>query len=234
MPHHKPGPMLRCTAGNRHANDRPAHRPPPITHHHCRHQRRLYRQLSLQGFNKALGQIVGHGVTNSTRSFARTFTRSRSMGSNPAAYYASQLDRLSAAFAYCSDIALTMGGKIKVGAEQKPRAFPHACFSCAFFFHFIRAFEGLDPFAWLVGGVTLLDPVRPDPTRPVNFEHFSDPTPLYPRDFENLPTRPDPPVKVMTPRKSLDFSPLPRFWRRLQPTLFLRSVAAKNGVEGRR
>eukprot|EP00904_Undaria_pinnatifida_P009717 jgi/Undpi1/5876/HiC_scaffold_2.g01150.m1 len=67
----------------------------------------------MPGFNKALGQIVGHGVTNSTRSFARTFTRSRSMGSNPAAYYASQLDRLSAAFAYCSDIALTMGGKIK-------------------------------------------------------------------------------------------------------------------------
>ena len=42
-------------------------------------------------------------------------TRSRSKGSNPAAHYASQLDRLTAAFAYCSDIALTMGGKIKVG-----------------------------------------------------------------------------------------------------------------------
>lgn len=69
---------------------------------------------SSQGFNKALGQIVGHGVANSTRSFARALTRSRSRGSDPAAYYASQLDRLTAAFAYCSDIALTMGGKIKV------------------------------------------------------------------------------------------------------------------------
>lgn len=68
---------------------------------------------SLQGFNKALGQIVNHGVTNSVRSFSRAVTRSRSM-SNPEAYYASQLDRLTAAFAYCSDIALTMGGKIKV------------------------------------------------------------------------------------------------------------------------
>lgn len=67
-----------------------------------------------QGFNKALGQIIGHGVTNSTRSFTRALTRSRSRGSDPAAYYASQLDRLTAAFAYCSDIALTMGGKIKV------------------------------------------------------------------------------------------------------------------------
>lgn len=69
---------------------------------------------SSQGFNKALGQIVGHGVANSTRSFARALTRNRSRGSDPAAYYASQLDRLTAAFAYCSDIALTMGGKIKV------------------------------------------------------------------------------------------------------------------------
>lgn len=41
--------------------------------------------------------------------------RSRSRGANPEAYYASQLDRLTAAFAYCSDMALTMGGKIKVG-----------------------------------------------------------------------------------------------------------------------
>ncbi|CAM9410804.1 unnamed protein product, partial [Hapterophycus canaliculatus] len=66
-----------------------------------------------KGFNKALGQIIGHGVTNSTRSFMRALTRSRSLGSDPAAHYASQLDRLTAAFAYCSDIALTMGGKIK-------------------------------------------------------------------------------------------------------------------------
>lgn len=70
--------------------------------------------LLSQGFNKALGQIIGHGVANSTRSFTRALTRSRSRGSDPAAYYASQLDRLTAAFAYCSDIALTMGGKIKV------------------------------------------------------------------------------------------------------------------------
>ncbi|CAM9656701.1 unnamed protein product [Ascophyllum nodosum] len=67
----------------------------------------------MQGFNKALGQIVSHGVTNSTRSFTRALTRSRWAGSDPAAHYASQLDRLTAAFAYCSDVALTMGGKIK-------------------------------------------------------------------------------------------------------------------------
>ena len=54
-------------------------------------------------------------MTNSTRSFTRALTRSRSKGSNPAAHYASQLDRLTAAFAYCSEIALTTGGKIKVG-----------------------------------------------------------------------------------------------------------------------
>lgn len=70
-----------------------------------------------QGFNKALGEIIGHGVTNSARSFTRALTRSRSAGSDPAAHYASQLDRLTAAFAYCSDVALTMGGKIKVNRE---------------------------------------------------------------------------------------------------------------------
>lgn len=74
-----------------------------------------------QGFNKALGQIIGHGVTNSTRSFTRALTRSRSAGSDPAAHYASQLDRLTAAFAYCSDIALTMGGKIKVRVGRPER-----------------------------------------------------------------------------------------------------------------
>ena len=72
-----------------------------------------------QGFNKALGQIVSHGVTNSTRSFTRALTRSRWAGSDPAAHYASQLDRLTAAFAYCSDVALTMGGKIKVTGRTR-------------------------------------------------------------------------------------------------------------------
>lgn len=75
-----------------------------------------------QGFNKALGQIVSHGFANSTRSFARALTRSRSKASNPEAYYASQLSRLTAAFAYCSDIALTMGGKIKVSVGAWGRA----------------------------------------------------------------------------------------------------------------
>ncbi|CAM9411921.1 unnamed protein product [Chrysoparadoxa australica] len=64
------------------------------------------------GFNKALVQMVQHGVLNAGRSFGRALFRSRST-SNPEAYYASQLNRLTAAFAYCADVSLTMGGKIK-------------------------------------------------------------------------------------------------------------------------
>lgn len=63
------------------------------------------------GFNKALAEIIKHGFVNSGRAFTRALTRSRFGGGE--GYYASNLDRLTAAFAFSSDIALTMGGKIK-------------------------------------------------------------------------------------------------------------------------
>ncbi|CAM9690854.1 unnamed protein product, partial [Choristocarpus tenellus] len=69
-----------------------------------------------QGFNKALAEIVQHGMVNTGRAFGRALTRSRSSSGSRAgaeAHYASQLDRLTAAFAFCADVSLTMGGKIK-------------------------------------------------------------------------------------------------------------------------
>jgi alkylation response protein AidB-like acyl-CoA dehydrogenase len=64
------------------------------------------------GFNKALGKMVAHGLRNAASSTYRAISRKRSQ-SHGEAYYESQLDRLTSAFAYCADVSLTMGGKIK-------------------------------------------------------------------------------------------------------------------------
>ena len=67
----------------------------------------------MKGFNKALGETITHGATNLGRSLAAVATRQRFKGNNPVAYYESQLGRLSANFALCSDFAMTMGGGLK-------------------------------------------------------------------------------------------------------------------------
>lgn len=67
----------------------------------------------MEGFNKHLGLMVRHGVVNAGRSFGRAMLRKRTRGGGLEAHYASQMDRLTAAFAFCSDVSLTMGGKIK-------------------------------------------------------------------------------------------------------------------------
>jgi len=67
----------------------------------------------LAGFNKSLAGIISHGATNLGRSLTAAATRSRVRGSDPVAHYESQLSKLSANFALCSDFALTMGGKLK-------------------------------------------------------------------------------------------------------------------------
>jgi hypothetical protein len=67
----------------------------------------------MQGFNAALGSTIGHAVNTTFLSTTSALTRSRVRGNDPIAYYESQLSRLSANFALCSDFALTMGGKLK-------------------------------------------------------------------------------------------------------------------------
>lgn len=68
----------------------------------------------MPAFNKALADTIKHGGANTYRSLAATVTRRRmKIHSQPVDYYESQLAKLSANFALCSDFALTMGGSIK-------------------------------------------------------------------------------------------------------------------------
>jgi acyl-CoA dehydrogenase len=68
----------------------------------------------MPGFNKALLDTIKHGGANTYRSLAATVTRRRmKIHSQPVDYYESQLNKLSANFALCSDFAMTMGGSIK-------------------------------------------------------------------------------------------------------------------------
>lgn len=67
----------------------------------------------MSGFNAALAGVINHGFANTGRSLVMAATRSRSRGSDPVKHYESQLLRLSANFALCSDFAMIMGGKLK-------------------------------------------------------------------------------------------------------------------------
>ena len=67
----------------------------------------------MKGFNQNLAKIIGHAVTNVGYSLSATVTRQRIKGSDPIAYYESQLSKLATNFALCSDFALTLGGGLK-------------------------------------------------------------------------------------------------------------------------
>lgn len=67
----------------------------------------------MPGFNAALTKIIGHFASNSARSISSAISRKRSRGSDPVEYYESQLNRLSANFAVCADVGMTMGGTLK-------------------------------------------------------------------------------------------------------------------------
>ena len=67
----------------------------------------------MKGFNKALSETISHAATNTFRSLNSTVTRRRFKGSDTVGYYESQLAKLSANFALCSDFAMTMGGGLK-------------------------------------------------------------------------------------------------------------------------
>ena len=68
----------------------------------------------MRGFNASLTNIITHGLRNTFRSLSSAVTRTRMRGDNPVAYYESQLARLSADFALCSDFAMVLGGKLKL------------------------------------------------------------------------------------------------------------------------
>lgn len=66
----------------------------------------------LKGFNNALTGIIQHAFSTLGSSLSQAITRSRNT-SDPISYYESQLSKLTSNFAFCSDIALTLGGKLK-------------------------------------------------------------------------------------------------------------------------
>ena len=70
------------------------------------------------GFATHLRLLAAHGLANMLRSGTRALTRSRgdagaAGGAAALAHYESQLSRLSAAFAFCADVSLSLGGSIK-------------------------------------------------------------------------------------------------------------------------
>eukprot|EP01134_Creolimax_fragrantissima_P007715 CFRG7715T1 len=66
----------------------------------------------LKGFKKHLGLLIGHAVSNTTRSLKSAVLRSR-FRSNKISYYESQMARLSTNFAITSDMAMSIGGQLK-------------------------------------------------------------------------------------------------------------------------
>ena len=65
-------------------------------------------------FKQELHKVVGHAFRNTGSSLKLAVTRQRTgASSDPLAYYESQFAKLSANFALCSDLALTLGGKLK-------------------------------------------------------------------------------------------------------------------------
>lgn len=65
-----------------------------------------------KNFSKETIKLVGHALTNFGRSLSSATFRSRSK-SDIVSHYESQLGRIAANFAFCSDVALALGGKLK-------------------------------------------------------------------------------------------------------------------------
>lgn len=67
-----------------------------------------------EGFDRELKNIIGHAFTNVGRSMSRGLSAQVTFrGSDLAAYHEAHMSRIAANFAFCSDLALTMGGGIK-------------------------------------------------------------------------------------------------------------------------
>lgn len=69
----------------------------------------------VQGFRSEVLQLVGHAVRNGAMSISKNLMRPRKKTpGNLLSYYEGQFSRLAANFAVCSDIALILGGRLKV------------------------------------------------------------------------------------------------------------------------
>lgn len=100
------------------------------------------------GFTKATAGFLNHFFANAGRSLVRAVTRPRSK-SNLLAYYEGQLSRLSSNFAVCADLALVLGGRLKVEEMLSGRfadAFSalYLGYACCWYYQQNRNVEGID------------------------------------------------------------------------------------------
>jgi len=69
---------------------------------------------NMQGFNAELKNVIQHFATNLGRSISRGLAvQIVPKGNDVSAYYEAQLGRLTANFAFCADVGLTLGGGLK-------------------------------------------------------------------------------------------------------------------------
>jgi len=67
-----------------------------------------------EGFDRELKNIIGHALSNVGRSMSRGLSAQVTFrGNDIGAYHEAHMSRIAANFAFCSDLALTMGGGIK-------------------------------------------------------------------------------------------------------------------------
>lgn len=100
------------------------------------------------GFTKEVSGFLGHMVSNFGRSLSNAMFRPRSKG-DKLKYYEGQLARLSSNFAFCSDMALVLGGKLKFEEMVSGRladAFGtlYLGYACMWYYNQNRNVEGID------------------------------------------------------------------------------------------
>ena len=104
----------------------------------------------VQGFRSEVLQLVGHAVRNGAISLSKNLTRPRNKSpGNLLEYYEGQFARLAANFAVCSDLALVLGGRLKVEEMLSGRfadAFGtlYLAYACMWNYRQNAALEGID------------------------------------------------------------------------------------------
>mmetsp|Transcript_55721 Transcript_55721/g.132983 ORF Transcript_55721/g.132983 Transcript_55721/m.132983 type:complete len:766 (+) Transcript_55721:102-2399(+) len=101
-------------------------------------------------FNHELTNIIKHAFTNLGRSVTRGISvQIQPKGNDVAAYYEANLSRLSANFAFCADVGLTMGGGIKTAEFISGRYADilsnlYMGYACLWFYERNKHVKGLD------------------------------------------------------------------------------------------
>ena len=103
-----------------------------------------------EGFNKELTNVIKHALTNMGRSVTRGLAvQVVPKGIDISGYYEAQMSRLSANFAFCADVGLTMGGGIKTAEFLSGRYADilsnlYMGYSCLWYYEKNKHVQGLD------------------------------------------------------------------------------------------